>query len=136
MSIIQVSQSTPGAKAAQSIMNKLRSIGIHDIQLFHDDRIVPYGMWAVVQVQKRVSSLILPSNYKEAQPYIMWWIKTNDGRFRVPNDQDLHDIVVIVARGRKQWENDPTGEKMAKRLDKQSIEKDRKHQQAFRQKIK
>jgi DNA polymerase III alpha subunit len=135
-SIIQVKQAVPGAAEAQAIMSKLRSVGIHDVQLFHDDRIVPHGMWAVVQVQKHVSSLILPSSYKEAQPYILWWIKTNDGHFRVPNDQDLHDIVVIVQNGRKQWEDDPTGEKMARRLDEQSAEKDRKHREAFKQKIK
>lgn len=138
MSNILVKEAMPGASAASAVMSKLRQTSIQDVQLFYDPDVVPYGMWAVVQVQKRSHSLILPTNYNQdnIQPYIMWWCKTNDGHFRVPNEQDLSDIIAVVTNGRKQLENDPTGEKMARRLDEQSAAKDAKHHADFRQKIK
>lgn len=138
MSNILVKTAVPGASQAHDIMGKLRSTGIQDVQLFHDPSIQPHGMWAVVQVQQRSHSLILPANYSQdnIQPYIMWWCKTNDGHFRVPNYQDFTDIVAVVHNGRKQWEDDPTGEKMAQRLDAQTVAKDAKHRADFSKKIK
>lgn len=136
MSSLITQSGIPGASAAAGIMSKLRSIGIGDVQLFYDADIKPNGMWAVVQVQNRTSSLILPSNYMEnnVRPYILWWCKTNDGHFRLPNDQDLSDIVAVVQRAEVNWKND--GNDMADRLDQQAQKKDEDHQAKFKQKIK
>jgi hypothetical protein len=38
-----------------------------------------------------------PQSYA-TEPNLMFWIKTDDGHYRTPSDQDLSDIVVIVKR--------------------------------------
>ena len=134
MSQIFVREVTPGLSAASHIMSKLKEIGIHDVQLFYDKNIQPRGMWAVVQVRKRSSSILMPDSYAKGgiEPYIMWWCKTIDGHFRLPNDNDLTDIIKVATAAPKVWA-DP--EKFADSIDEASAEKDRKHREKFRQKI-
>lgn len=133
MSEILVKEAVPGAGAAASIMSKLKSVGIHDVQLFYDDKIVPNGMWAVVQVQKRATTLIMPANYTpDVQPYILWWCKDEKAQFRIPNDKDLMDIITVVKRAPDIWAK---GEKRADQFDENDAKKDEKHKQKFKQKI-
>lgn len=129
---LQIKESIPGKSKADLIMSKLRSIGIHDVQLFYDKGIVPNGLWAVVQIQRKTTSLIMPASYHEhnVQPTIMWWCKTNEGHFRVPNDQDLHDIIVTVQRAQTSFLKG--GDWLNDRFDEQSAEKDRRHRQKQR----
>lgn len=97
MSIIQVKTAVPGLGAANSIMGKIKQIGIQDVEMMFDKDI---QMWAVVQVFKPTGKIILldkPEDY-QSQPYILWWCKTPQGTYREPNDQDLHDVVVTVKR--------------------------------------
>lgn len=113
-------------------MSKLQSIGIKDIQLFFDDQI---KMWAVVQVNYTTNNFILPKSYGETkqQPYLLWWCKNDQAKFREPNDQDLVDIITIVKRAPTIWEQ---GEKRADHFDELDAEKDHKHRTAFKEKIK
>lgn len=134
MSQILVKETVPGAAAAQSIMGKLANVGIHDVKLMYDKDILPNGMWAVVQIQGRTSSLLLPESYDATnlQPYILWWVKNNEGRFREPNDEDLMNIITVVKRAPKIWEQ---GEKRADHFDELDAKKDQAHQQRFKDRI-
>lgn len=127
----------PGKDKANKIMAALSRSGIRDVQLFYDKDLVPKGMWAVVQVQRNTSSLILPESYTKdnIRPYILWWCKTNTGHYRDPNDEDLYNIVAVVTNARIGFKEDPHGEQLADRLDEQSKEKDRKHNENFKKKI-
>lgn len=122
----------PGLKEATHVENKVRSMGIHDVQLLYDPQL---GMWAVVQVQKR-TKILLPKTYNEAgiKPMIMWWVKNDTGAFRMPGETDIHDIVAVVTRAQKSW--DMGGDALADEFDKQDAEKDRKHKANFKKKIK
>lgn len=123
----------PGAQAASAIRNKLRSIGIKDVQLFYDKNIKPKGMWAVVQIERPVSTLIMPASYTpEIKPYILWWCKNEKAQYRDPSERDLRDIITVVTRAPKIWAE---GEKRADKFEAQDAEKDRKHQEKFKQKI-
>lgn len=114
-------------------MNQLHLAGIHDVQLFYDKSILPNGMWAVVQVNRASSSILMPDHYNEQQPYILWWCKNeHDGKFREPNDEDLMNIITIVKRAPSIWEK---GERRADEFDAADEKKDRKHKEAFRDKI-
>lgn len=133
MSNILVKESIPGSGAANSIMSKLSSLGIHDVKLFYDDAILPNGMWAVVQVQGQTRSLIMPESYtQDLQPYILWWCKDKDARFRIPNDEDLMNIVTVVKRAPSIWNK---RERRADEFDEKDRKKDEKHQEKFKEKI-
>ena len=135
MTQISVKERIPGANAAQSIMAKLIGLGIHDVKLLYDDGIKPYGMWAVTQIEGRASGLILlPKSYNETKlkPYILWWCKDEQARFREPNEQDLVDIIKMVQRAPAIWEK---GEKRADKFDEQDVEKDRKHKERLKGRV-
>lgn len=136
MGQILVKESIPGAGAASSIVNKLKGLGIHDVQLFYDKGILPNGMWAVVQIvgQSHHSNLIMPESYNSTplKPYLLWWCKDERAQFRVPNDQDLINILTVVKRAQGIWDK---GEKRADDFDKKDADKDEKHKQKFKQKI-
>lgn len=125
----------PGLDQAKYVEGKIRELGITDVKLFYDSMIQPQGMWVVCQVKKNTGRILLPDNYQQddIKPMIMWYCKTADGHFRFPGEQDISDIVVIVNKAQKTW--DEGGDVLADRLDAQSAEKDEKHQAAFKQKI-
>lgn len=125
----------PGLKQAKYVQDKIRELGIQDIQLFFDGNIEPQGMWVMCQIQKISSGLILPKTYNEngIKPYILWYIKDNDSRYRHPSDQDISDVVATVHRSQKSWKMG--GDWMADRLDEQSNQKDLKHRENFKKKI-
>lgn len=125
----------PGAKEAVSIIRRLRGIGIHDVTLFLDTKIQPHGMWAVVQITGRTDNLIMPESYMatELRPYLLWWCKDErDAKFRIPNEEDLSNIVRVVRRAKDIWDK---GEGRADGFDAKDAEKDRKHNEAFHDKI-
>lgn len=90
-------------------------------------------MWAVVQVNRTNSSILMPDSYKEQEPYLLWWCKDEQtGKFREPNDDDLNNIITVVRRAPAIWEQ---GEKRADKFDELDAEKDRKYQEKFRDTI-
>jgi hypothetical protein len=123
--------SAPGLAQANYVEGKIKSLGIQDIQLLFDEQL---KMWVVCQVQKR-GGLLLPRTYAEGgiRPHILWYCKTLDGHFRLPNDNDIMDIVVTAQRAKTTFKHG--GEALADDLDAQSAEKDRKHKQKFHDKI-
>lgn len=87
-------------------------------------------MWAVVQVNRASSSILMPDSYKEQEPYILWWCKDEQtGKFREPNDHDLENIVTVVRRAPKIWEQ---GERRADKFDELDAKKDEAHRQKFK----
>jgi hypothetical protein len=122
-----------GLKEANYVEAKIKQLGIQDVQLLFDTQI---GMWSVCQVQRHVTSLMLPQHYQQenVRPYIMWWVKDNNGRPRLPNDNDVNDIIVTTHRAHKIWEKKT--DYLADKLDEQSAEKDRKHRQKQHEMIK
>lgn len=126
----------PGTKEAAYVQAKIEELGIQDVKLFYDAQILPRGMWVVCQVNKVSGRILLPDNYvqEDIKPYIMWYVKSTDGRFRFPSDRDISDIIATRQRAEKIW--DKGGDFLADKLDEQSKEKDEKHNQAFKQKIK
>lgn len=126
--------SIPGAAQALDIQNKLKKLGVHDIELYYDQTIQPHGMWAVCQVNKPSGSiLLLRDTTIDTQPQIMWWCKDNEGRFRLPNEQDLSDAVITVKRAHKIW--DKGGDWLADRLDEQDKARDEAHHKKQRQMV-
>jgi hypothetical protein len=132
MNQILVPRTIPGKSQAASIMSSLSKAGIHDIQMFYDPTIIPSGMWAVVQVVGVSSDILLPKKYNAQKPYILWWCKDEDGKFRYPNDHDLDSIIQVVRRAPKIWAE---GEDRANKFEALDAEKDRKHNQKFKDKI-
>lgn len=129
-----VKEQVPGAAIATGINNKLAALGINDVRLFYDNGIIPNGMWAVVQIQGQSSNLILPKSYSETnlKPYILWWCKSEESKFRVPNETDLINIITVVKRAPSIW---AAGEKRADHFDELDALKDQKHQDKFKEKI-
>lgn len=132
--MIGVKTIAPGIKEASLINAQLERIGIHDVRLFFDKDILPRGMWAVVQIAKKTTNLLLPESYDQTdlQPYILWWVKDDTGHYRNPDDTDLMKIVTVVKRAPTIWNK---GEKRADKFDALDAEKDRKHREKFKQKI-
>lgn len=129
MSIL-VSEAIPGRGAALSIMSSLQKAGIRDIQLFYDETILPNGMWAVVQVNKTNSSILMPDSYKEQEPYLLWWCKDEQtGQFREPNDEDLNNIITVVKRAPTIWDQ---GERRADKFDELDAKKDEAHRKKLK----
>lgn len=135
---VSVKEAVPGKREADDINNKLKKAGIYDVQLFYDNGVKPNGMWYVVQIQKAVNNILLPNSYWEGgvRPYIMWLCKTNEGHFRIPNDQDLHDIIAVVTNAKAAWDRGETGDDVADRLDAKVAEKDAKHREKQHQMVK
>lgn len=124
----------PGLTQARYVQGKLKELGIKDIELYYDSTIEPNGMWAICQVNRSSGSILLLRDTNiDTQPQIMWWCKTNDGHFRVPNDQDISDVVITVQRSHKLWEKG--GDWMADRFDEQDKARDEKHRQKLKDKI-
>lgn len=115
--------------AAQYVQDKLKSLGIHDVEMYWDQQI---GMWAVCQVYRPSGKIMLlrGTQLPEQKPQIMWWVKDNEGRYRVPSDRDIHDVIVTVQRAQKIWEKG--GDWLADKFDEQ----DKKRDDAHRQKLK
>lgn len=123
-----------GLKEARYVQSKIKQIGIQDIELYFDNTVVPDGMWAVCQVNKPSGNILLLRNTKiTTQPQIMWWVKTQDGYARTPNDQDISDIVITVKRAHVSWNKG--GDWLADRFDEQDAERDRKHRERFHDRI-
>lgn len=126
--------SIPGISQARDIQNKIKQLGIHDVELYYDQTIQPYGMWAICQVNKPSGQILLLRDTKiDTQPQIMWWCKDNAGRFRVPNEQDLSDIMITVKRAHKIWEKG--GDWLADRLEEQDKARDEAHRKKQRERI-
>lgn len=129
---IVVKEQTPGLAQAVQINAKLAEIGIFDVQLMYDKQV---NMWAVVQIQKKApSQILLPKTYKQTdlKPYLLFWCKNEQAKFRVPNWDDLANIIKMVQRAPDIW---AMGEKRADKFDEQDAEKDRKHQAKFKERI-
>lgn len=131
MGHIYVKEKVPGLAQANFVESKIKSLGIKDIQLFFDEQL---KMWAVCQIQHR-GGILLPRQYAEngIKPHILWYCKTNEGTFRLPNENDIHDVLVTVKRAEITFAHG--GNALADEFDKQSAEKDRKHNEKFKQRI-
>lgn len=98
MSIIQVKTTVPGLGAANSIMAKIKSLGIQDIELMWDK---DAQMWAVMQVFKPSGKILLMNTdaSRDTAPLLMWWCRNPQTlAYRDPNEQDIHDVVVTIKR--------------------------------------
>lgn len=82
------------ARRVQAMIDKL---GVKDVVLMYDKEI---HMWSVNQVFRKPSVILTmdPKNMHGLGATIMFWIKNNDGTYRVPSDQDVNDVIAIVTR--------------------------------------
>lgn len=123
-----------GLKEARYVQEKIKQLGVQDIELYFDNTILPDGMWSICQVNKPSGNiLLLRDTTIQTEPQILWWCKTQDGHSRVPNDQDVSDIIITVKRAHNLW--DKGGDWMADEFEKQDAERDRKHQEKFKERI-
>ena len=120
-----------GHQEAKYVQGKIRQAGIQDVQLFWDEQI---KMWVICQVQK-YGGILLPDNYAQdgIKPHIMFYCKDNQGHGRLPNDQDIMDVIAIVSRAQTSFKKG--GDWLANEFDAQTAEKDRKHQEKFKERI-
>lgn len=124
-----------GVDEAKYVQGRIRELGIRDVQLFFDPQM---EMWSVCQVTGKSSSLILPQKYtKDIRPSIMFWIKDSMGRRRIPSDQDISDVIALRHRAEYVWDKEKRSPGwLADQLEEADAEKDRKHREAFSDKIK
>jgi hypothetical protein len=87
----------PNNREAQAVQAKVKSLGIHDVELFYDYQV---KLWAVCQVKKTNTKVVTFENTRgtKIEPLVMWWVRTNEGNYRIPGEQDIHDIVATVRR--------------------------------------
>lgn len=130
--MIDVTEAIPGKAAAHRVQDRIRELGIQDVQLFFDNQI---RMWAVCQVRQRTTSLTLLSDIYNTpiEPYIMWWVKNQHGAYREPSEQDVNDVVATVERAHKIWAKG--GDWLADRLDDQDLRQHAMHVQRQRERI-
>ncbi len=88
------------AKYVQGMIDKL---GVKDVVLMYDHQI---NMWSVNQVFKKPKTILTmdSANMHETGAMLMFWIKKEDGTYRVPSDQDVNDVIAIVTRAQKVFE--------------------------------
>lgn len=132
---IYIKESIPGLNEAKTVESAILRAGIKDIKLFYDKTIMPNGLWAMCQVNKNTSQILIPNSYNEnkVEPTILWWCKDNEGRFRLPNENDINDVIVIVSQAGKTWEQG--GDKLDDKFIEQDIKKQADYKQAQRDKI-
>jgi hypothetical protein len=120
------------ADAAQYVQGKIKQLGVTDVEMYWDQEV---GMWCVCQVFKPSGSILLlrGTTYKEQAPQIMWWVKTNDGTYRTPSDQDVHDIIVTRKRAEQIWEKG--GDWLADQFDEQDKKRDEAHKQKLHDRV-
>lgn len=88
---------TPNMKEAKHIQAMIDRLGVPDIMLLFDRQI---GLWSVCQVVRKEKNLLTfdSPNIYEIQPNLMFWIKNSEGKYRVPSEQDVSDVITIVQR--------------------------------------
>lgn len=124
----------PGLEQAKYVQNKIRQAGIEDVQLFFDHGIGG-GMWVMCQVMKR-GGILLPKQYAQdgIKPHIMFYVKDNEGKFRLPSDQDIMDVIAIRQRAETTFAKG--GDWLADQFDKQDAEKYQEGRQKLTERIK
>lgn len=127
---IQLKEKIPGINEAKDITERLKRAGIEDVRLFYDKTIQPHGMWAVCQVQRETGRILMPGSYgqENIRPLILWWCKTRESTFRIPNENDFHDMMVVAKRAEKIW---AAG---GNKLDDEFIKQDKQKEEAHRKK--
>ena len=126
---MQVNSSIPGLSVVKRLEKKIKDAGINDVEFFYDDQI---KMWAVCQLTGRtVSTVILTNNPLPSRPFLMWWVKHNDGTFRMPSEEDVHNVIVSVTKAREIW-NKPK-DWLADQLDEKDIKKRQTKKDSFRE---
>lgn len=92
----------PDNRKAQYVTEQIRRLGVQDVQLFYDHQV---KLWAVCQVKKVTKSIITLDNpgSTEVQPMILWWVRTPQGNYREPSDQDVSDMIAIAQRAEITW---------------------------------
>lgn len=80
------------ANYVQSMIDKL---GVPDVVLVYDHQL---NMWGVCQVFKKPQTIITMDQAVQQSANLMFWIKNNDGTYRVPGERDINDVVAIVTR--------------------------------------
>lgn len=126
----QVNSSIPGLSIVKKLEEQLISSEITDVRFFYDNQV---KMWAVCQMTKStVSTIILVENPIPSRPVVMWWVKHNDGTFRMPSKQDLKDIFVTVKKAHEVW-NKPK-DWLANQLDDKDIKRRQVKKDSMREK--
>lgn len=130
-----VRERTPGLHAARRMEKLLRAAGINDIKFFFDDEMVHPGIWTVTQVAHDTERMIMPHDYATdgLRPTKMFLCKTADGRFRIPNKQDVSDIRIIVKRAHTLWSKG--GDWMDDQFKKQDDAKNEAHAKQQRERL-
>jgi hypothetical protein len=76
-------EEVPGLAQAKEVQGLLRKAGIQDVQLFFDPQL---RIWAICQVMKPSGRILIPDSYQQdgIKPYILWWCKDEQSKFRPP----------------------------------------------------
>lgn len=123
-----------GIEAAKMVQSDLNRVA-PDVKLFFDEQVQPQGIWVMCQVQKNTANLILPKSYMEGgiKPYILYYLKDEEGRPRLPDNRDVMNIIAIRSKAEKNWKNN--GNDLADRLEEQDQQKDERHRQKQKDRI-
>lgn len=95
---MKVKTTIPGLREANKLLADLKRLGIRDVEPMYDMQV---HLWAIMQVFRPSGKILLinSNDYYRSQPTLMWWCRDSKTlKFRVPNDQDLSDIVITVKR--------------------------------------
>lgn len=95
---MQVKTTIPGLSEANKVMADIKRLGIQDVEPMYDKQVNLWGMFQVFRPSGKILLVNTPESYATA-PILMWWCRDPKTlQFRVPNDQDLSDIVTTVKR--------------------------------------
>lgn len=91
----------PNIREAKYVQSMIDRLGVPDVQLIYDHQV---KMWMVAQMRKKENKILIFDQAIANEPYILFWIKKNDGTYRVPQEQDINDIIAIVTRAQTWFE--------------------------------
>ena len=103
------------ANYVQAMIDKL---GVKDVILVYDHGI---NLWGVAQVFKKPQTIITMDQAAQTGANLMFWIKNNDGTYRVPSDQDVNDVIAIVTRAQVWF--DKGSDKMIDIIEEEELKK-------------
>lgn len=106
----------PGIREAQRVESTIKRLGVQDVKLMFDPI---SSLWGVYQVQRSYDDFILPRNYPELQPYLLWWCKGAEDEFRPPTGGDVANVMTVVRRAQHWFRQG--GDALADELDKQDV---------------
>ena len=122
----------PGLHEAKAVQNEIKRLGIPDVELFFDPEIM---MWGVCQVRQQNSGIVTMDNLDgtKVDKYLMWWIKDNEGKYRVPSQEDVHNVVATVRRAERWFQKG--GDKLADELEEKEHEKTARKKEVLKERL-